>query len=147
MRTYYTFAFKMKVLTALEANEGNIFKTAKQFGISKTTVSDWKQNRERIFEQGLKYAEDRQVPLHQRLNLLINQISDALPGMVEKAHLGDATRALTTLITLSESLEAKKEANDALDENVNERLEKLMKLYEDRPEEFARRLRMVDGID
>ena len=83
-------------------------------------------------------AEQKRLPLHRRLNLLINQISDALPGMVETARLGDATRALTTLITLSESLKAKKEAEEAQSTNVYEKLEKLMKRYEKNPEEFTR---------
>jgi transposase-like protein len=142
-RTRYTYEFKLKVLVALDKNNGNIFKTAQEFGIPRQTVSNWVRDRENIFEMSELLGEQKRLPLHRRLNLLINQISDALPDMVENARLGDATRALATLIPLSESLKAKKDAQEAEDQTVYERLEKMMKLYEGRPEEFARRLKMV----
>ena len=145
MRHFYTVEFKLKALVALDRNNRNIYVTAKELGISRQTLNDWSRDRDKIYEMSEILAEQNRLSLDRRLNLLNNQISDALPGMVESARLGDATRALSTLITLSESLKAKKEADDAQDETINERLEKLMKLYEDRPEEFARRLKMVEG--
>jgi len=138
MRTFYTVEFKLKALVELDKNNRNIHETARQLGISRTTLNNWSRDRDKIYELSEILAEKKRLPLDRRLNLLINQISDALPGMVENARLGDATRALSTLITLSESLKAKREASDAQDENVMEKLEKLMRNYEADPEAFMR---------
>ncbi len=129
MWTFYTIEFKLKALVELDKNNRNIYMTAKQLGISRQTLNDWSRDRDKIYEMSEVLAEQQRLPLHRRLNLLINQISDALPGMVETARLGDATRALSTLLTLSETLKAKQEAYDERDQSINERLEKMLKPY------------------
>ncbi len=129
MRHFYTVEYKLKALVALSKNNNNIYETAQQLGISRQTLNNWSRDRDKIFGLSERLAEQNRLPLHRRLNLLIDQISDALPEMVESARLGDATRALTTLISLSESLEASYKAQEADGSDVYEKLAQLMNRY------------------
>jgi transposase-like protein len=88
MRKFYTVEYKLKVLVRLDENNGNIYHTAKQFGLPRQTVNDWSRKRELIFAQSEEDAEKRRLPMSRRLALLINQIVDSLPDKVEQAKLG-----------------------------------------------------------
>ena len=129
MRHFYTVEFKLKALVALSKNNNNIYETAKQLGISRQTLNNWSRDRDKLYALSEKLAEEDRLPLYRRLNLLINQISDALPEMVASARLGDATRALTTLISLSESLEASYKAREERTSDVRAKLERLLERY------------------
>ena len=137
MRTYYTIEFKLKVLVALDANNGNIFRTAQQFGIPRQTLSNWIRDRETIFEESATLGEERRLPLSRRLSLMINQIADSLPEKVEKAQLGDATRALSLLIDLTETLAAKEAAKRERSDELEKKLARLYERYTGRSAEAA----------
>ena len=129
MRTYYTIEYKLKVLVALDANNGNIYGTARAFGIPRQTVSNWNRDRELIFEQSETLAEERRLPLSRRLSLLINQISDALPEKVEKAQLGDATRALNILLDLRDAVAAREDAKRSASGSARAKLAEILDRY------------------
>jgi hypothetical protein len=126
--------FKLRVLTALDVNDGNIYKTAQQFGIGRANVSDWNQKREQLFEQGETLLQQKRLHLAQRMELIVNQIVDSLPKKVEKARLSDSAQALRLLINLSAEIEAKQAAEEERSSDVYAKLAKLLERYGAPPE-------------
>ena len=129
IRTHYSVEFKLRLLTALDVNDGNLYKTAQQFGIARANVSDWSQRREQLFEQGETLLQQKRLHLAQRMEMIVNQIIDAMPKKVEKARLSDSANALRILLDLSAAAEAKAAAEEAANSDVYEKLARMMERF------------------
>ena len=119
----------MQVLTALDSNNGNRYVTAKQFGVPRETVSDWYQRRATIFEQGERMLQERRLRLAQRMELIVNQIVNSMPGKVKQARLSDSAHALRILLDLSAAVEAKQAAKQEHSTAAREKLIRLLERY------------------
>ncbi len=129
MRTHYSVEYKLQVLVALDANNGNFYRTAKEFEIPRVTIADWNQRREQLFAQGETLMQQRRLRLAQRMEMIINQIVDAMPKKVATARLSDSANALRVLIDLSAAAEAKNAQRQAQSSNVREKLTRLLDQY------------------
>ncbi len=129
-KTYYSLEFKLQVLVALDTNNGNLYVTAKQFGVPRATLSDWHQNRKTIFEQGDLVLQERRLRLSQRMELIINQIVDSMPKKVAQARLGNSARALSIMIDLSKAANEAAKAVAQQSEGGESAREKLARLLD-----------------
>jgi hypothetical protein len=129
MKTHYSLEYKLQVLVSLDANNGNVFKTSRQYDIPGSTISDWNQRRDELFAQGETLMQERRLRLSQRMELVINQIVDGLPKKVEKARLSDSANALRTLINLSAEAEARNAKRQTTKTDVREKLTRLLDKY------------------
>jgi transposase-like protein len=129
MKTHYSVEYKLQVLLALDANNGNIYQTAKEFDIPRMTISDWNQRREHLFEQGELLMQQRRLRLAQRMEMIVNQIVDGLPKKVASARLSDSANALRILLNLSAEVEAKNAQRREKKTDIREKLTRLLDHY------------------
>lgn len=83
-RQKYSDRDKATALAALDANNGNVYKTAKQLGISRSTLQEWARGR--VNKDVPELRQEEKKNLADRLEEVAHQILDELPK-----HLGEAT--------------------------------------------------------
>lgn len=137
-RKFYRIAYKLRALVTLDENDGNVYATAKQLGLPRATLVDWKSNRELIVEQSETLHQHLRLTMSQRLDLVIDQIIESLPEKVAMARLGEAARALIMLFEMSNRVAAEEEQAR---EDGSDVYEKLARLIEGKAAEMAREAR------
>lgn len=125
---HYTIYFKQQVLTALDANHGNAYLTAKQFNIRRATLLAWVKKREAIFAAGSAAPPDQRLTPTQQLDYLSQQLMVSLPAKVQSAKLVETIRAISMVNDLRQVFALQEE--DKVD--VREKLAALLKHYADR---------------
>ena len=115
----------------LDENDGNVYATAKQLALPRQTLVDWNSKRQAIVEQSETLHEHLRLTLSQRLDLVIDQIVESLPEKVALARLGEAARALSLLIGLSNTIAAEEAREQERGRDV---YDKLMRLIQNRAE-------------
>lgn len=81
----YTDADRVNALAALKANGGNINLTSRQTGIPHTTIRYWANGARH--PEAADQAEEAYEPLADRLELVAQQLVDAIPAKIGKANL------------------------------------------------------------
>jgi hypothetical protein len=71
---YYSPERKAEVLALLDANEGNIWRTAQEANIAHTTIQYWESNRERFDDLRKQKKEDLDSILDKTVHKYINSI-------------------------------------------------------------------------
>ena len=96
-KSRYTPDFKLRVLLALEANGGNLDRTAEQFDVPRSTILDWNRHFEQIAQQATESHDREKVALTARIDLSLRQLVNSLPEKIENAKLTDSLRAIAML--------------------------------------------------
>ncbi|MEP7291614.1 MAG: transposase [Chloroflexota bacterium] len=130
-KSRYTPDFKLRALTALDANGGRLRETAKQFGIASDTLSDWNRHREEIMQQTRLYRSDGQLSLEARFDMIAQLLLNTLPEKIENAKLTDTLRAMTMLNALRQTFETQQQEMST----AHEKLGMLIDRYRKRREE------------
>jgi len=122
-RTHFTPHIKQQAMIALERNGGNLYRTAKELGISEQTLSDWAK----LHQEGRLLPSDSHVdaPLDDQLEEIVNRMVAIMPEKVEEASLQELTRSLTTIIATMNQARAQKEKSG----DVLEKLARLVSRY------------------
>lgn len=81
-RRKYTDEERAAALAALDANAGNVARTAEQLGIPASTLQYWQE-----MDALPKLREQKKVQLADRLEEIAYQLVEALPGKIKKANL------------------------------------------------------------
>lgn len=134
-REHYRVDFKLRALSALDANGGKIYTTALQLGIPRSTMRSWDRQRFEIQAEFEQQQKQRNILLEDRLVLMIDEISEKMQEKIEKTTLLESIRAVKLLSEMHESLATKRVAAEAASSDVYEKLQKLMKRF-DAPKEL-----------
>lgn len=102
--THYTEEEKAAALAALDANGGNLLRTARELNIPESTLRQWR-NGEGINQSVSKLREQKSAELAAKMGEIIGQILDVLPGKLEKASARDLAVSLGILIDKKQLLE------------------------------------------
>lgn len=128
-RKFYRIEYKLRALVALDENDGNVYATAKQFGVPRQTLVDWKFNREALVEQSETLHQHLRLTMSQRLDLVIDQIVESLPEKVAMARLGEAAKALSLLIDLSNTISAEEKQHQSRLGSAKAKLAAILERY------------------
>jgi len=91
----YTDAERATALAALDANGGNVKRTARDTGISPSTLASW---RDRQTLEGTDIRAQKQNDLRAQLELVAYELAMAIPGKVDEAQLQQVTTSLAIVI-------------------------------------------------
>lgn len=128
-RTFYRIEYKLRALVTLDENDGNVYATAKQLGLPRATLVDWKFSREALVEQSETLHQHLRLKMSKRLDLVIDQIIESLPEKVASARLGEAARALSLLIDLSNTISAEEHQQQDRTGSAKAKLAALLERY------------------
>lgn len=126
-KSRFTPNFKLRVLLALDAHQGDITRTAHQFEIPHKTLAEWDRDRDLIVQAAQEARNLQQLPLDARLDLITEQLINSLPEKISGAKLIDTLRAITMIAALRARFEAEEPPAD-----VYERLNDLVNRYRER---------------
>lgn len=132
-RRRYTDADRASALAALDANEGNIRKTARDTGISASTITGWRDTRTL---EGTEVRAQKKAELADKLEDVAHKLVDALPSKLSEANLQQVATSLGITI---DKLRLLREESTAIEEvrtsDAKQRLvDRLKKLHEPTPE-------------
>lgn len=132
-RRRYTDADRASALAALDANEGNIRKTARDTGISASTITGWRDTRTL---EGTEVRAQKKAELADKLEDVAHKLVDALPSKLSEANLQQVATSLGITI---DKLRLLREESTAIEEvrtsDAKQRLvDRLKKLHESPPE-------------
>ncbi len=96
-RNKYSDNDKALSLTALDANAGNVLKTAKQMNIPRVTLLDWSKGR-KINAEVSELRHIKKGELSDRLEELAQLLLDGIPAKVGTANLQQMTTSLAIAI-------------------------------------------------
>lgn len=127
-RRRYTDADRASALAALDANEGNIRKTARDTGISASTITGWRDTRTL---EGTEVRAQKKAELADKLEDVAHKLVDALPSKLSEANLQQVATSLGITI---DKLRLLREESTAIEEvrtsDAKQRLiERLTKLH------------------
>ena len=136
----YTPEFRAQALVTLEANEGNILRTAEQLGIGEATLHAWvSQNRDQKTHLAVATAEilpDARAGFIDKLKTVRNKVLDHLDNIVPDLKAREAAITLGILIDKTELLEGNVTSRTAIvgnGETVDEAIKRLTDELESRP--------------
>lgn len=115
MRRRYSDNDKAAALAALDANGGNVNRTAKQLGLAESTLRSWTQGRG-THEVVAELREVKKADLSDRLTDIAHAILDTLPKKLKDASAQQLATALGIVIDKKQLLEGK--ATDRTDLHV-----------------------------
>lgn len=121
----YSLVAKLAALAALERNAGNLYRTAKELGIPKQTLSGWvrQQRAGKLVPPATPERAD-EAALDEQLERLARQMVAAMPDKVDEASLQDLARALTIVLDSLNHARADKEKVSHAREKLAEILER-----------------------
>jgi len=116
---------KAEALAALDANGGNVNRTARQLGIPESTLRGWKKLDEeqastpfaaqtREVREFREIREEKKAALADRLETIAHQIVDALGDKIPEANL---QQAATSLGIITDKMQLLRNAPTAIHEN------------------------------
>ncbi len=106
-RRRYSDNDKATALAALDANEGNLYRTAKQLGISISTLQSWTNVSEDKAEELAPIRNRKRKELHEVLRDLAYQIADVIPDKLNDANLQHTSVSLGIVLEKMQLLEGK----------------------------------------
>lgn len=95
-RRRYSDSDKAAALTVLDANEGNLNKTAKQLDIPRTTLERWVEGR--VSDDVPQLRQQTKKALANELEALAYKLIEAMPEKLEGANLQQASVALGIVV-------------------------------------------------
>jgi transposase-like protein len=123
----YSLQTKLAALVALERNDGNVFRTAREIGISVVTLRSWRkaQREGRLVLPAMQPELPDDASLDERLEQIVQQMVAIMPEKLENASLHELVRSLAMVrATMNEARAEKEESSD-----VYEKLARLMDRY------------------
>jgi transposase-like protein len=123
----YSLQTKLAALVALEWNDGNVFRTAREIGISVVTLRSWRkaQREGRLVLPAMQPELPEDASLDERLEQIVQQMVAIMPEKLENASLQELVRSLAMVrATMNEARAEKEESSD-----VYEKLARLMDRY------------------
>lgn len=120
---------KAIALAALDANEGNVLRTAKQLGIPHKTLDEWAKGRNQVPQVADLHKEKRK-DLGDRLEDLAHSLVDILPDKIPEASLRDLAGALIVAVDKMQLLKGAPTAisKDVSDISNRERANRILEL-------------------
>lgn len=92
-RRQYSDNDKAAALAALDTNDGNVYKTAQQLGIPRKTLESWANNAG-VNDDVANLRQHKKGEIADRLEDLVHQLIDAMPGKIGDANLQQAATTL-----------------------------------------------------
>lgn len=106
-RRRYSDNDKATALAALDANEGNLYKTARQLNISISTLQSWANASEDKAEKLEPLRNRKRKELHEVLRDLAYQITSVIPDKLNDANLQQTSVSLGIVLEKMQLLEGK----------------------------------------
>lgn len=148
-RSRFTPEFKLRALAALDASKNDVPGIAREFDVAPKTLMDWRRQRQFILEQTEEYQRSQQVrrSMTVRVEMVMQQIIDSLPGKVESSRLAESARTYLILQELHQGFaSSQKRGND-----LRDKLQQMVERYQAEQEAAARttstRLQAFDADD
>jgi len=117
-KAIYSPQTRERTLTALDRNRGNIYRTAREMGVSRDTVLRWaREGHPEI---------DGEMPMDKRLEEIAQKIVKIMPEKVEGASLQELSRVLPVVLSTLKEVQSSKE-DDGVD--VRQKLADLLAHY------------------
>jgi hypothetical protein len=101
--SHYSDKEKGLALATLDANAGNLSKTARQLNIPIKTLSDWR-DKVGLHPDIAAIRSGKKLELSEKLERIAHLIADAIPHKIDKAGLKDASVSLGVAIDKSRLL-------------------------------------------
>jgi len=127
----YRLDFKLRALAALDANDGNLYQTATQLEMPRTTLREWDQQREAIRAKVEKLRQNQHLSLVERYEFVLQQMVDTMPDKLEESKLIDIVRTLSMIIKLINELKAQQDTGTSARDRLAELLERYAANYEE----------------
>lgn len=108
---------KAGALVALDANEGNVNRTAKQLGVPRKTLAMWADNRH-LSADVADIRQEKKKELSEKLEDLAHSLVDMLPSKLPQASVRDLAGALIVAV---DKMQLLKGAPTAISKDVTER--------------------------
>ena len=119
----YSDARKAEVLALLDANEGNVSKTARAVGIPGRTIIEWRNGR--LAEGVEEIREEKRAELADRLQEIAHTLVDAIPEKVATANLQQCTLSLAIAVDKMQLLRGAATSRTAMVDETRTPLEQL----------------------
>jgi transposase-like protein len=124
-RRQYSDAEKAAALAALDANGGNVARTARDLDIPRKTLAEWAADRHTHSEVA-ELRQEKKRDLAQRLEEIAWELAEALPGKKELASLQHTATAMAIAIDKMQLLRgAPTSITDISIEQLAERIERM----------------------
>ena len=99
----YSDEEKANALVALDANGGNVMRTARELGIPHMTLEQWRRGRG-VHPDVIRLRNEKREPLADRLEQVAHLLLDALPNKIGKANLQQVATAAAIAVDKSRLL-------------------------------------------
>lgn len=106
VKRQYSDEDKANALLALEANGGNLKRTATQLKIPMSSLRDWRENRGTP-PSVLEIREEKRGPLAERLEDIAHKIVDGMPNAIAGANLQQQAMAVAIMVDKAQLLQGK----------------------------------------
>jgi transposase-like protein len=121
----YSDEEKAQALAALDANGGNVAKTARQIGVPRKTLAEWAADRH-THDDVAEIRQRKKIDLAQQLENIARQIADALPDKIQAANLQQAATSMAIAIDKMQLLRgAPTSISDIAIEQIADRIERM----------------------
>ena len=83
-----------EALALLTANEGNVYRTAKELNVPRQTLTEWARNNRRVTPEVVAIRQQKEGTLEQKFERIAHLYADRLsdPAMIDKASPLDAAK-------------------------------------------------------
>lgn len=111
---------KAAALAVLDANNGNVFKTAKQLNIGRTTLEGWSKGRG-INHDVPELRQHKKDEISQRLVEIVHKLIDAMPDKITDANLQQVSTSIGIAVEKIQLLDGDPtERNEIVDHGLND---------------------------
>lgn len=87
---------RAEALAALDANGGNVSRTAQALGVPRKTLAEWRDGRTN--PEVAELRQEKKAGLADRLETIAHKLADSLPDKINQAELKDAATSLGIIV-------------------------------------------------
>lgn len=124
-RRQYSDAEKAESLAALDANGGNVSKTARDLGLPRKTLAQWAADRH-IHQDVAELRQEKKIDLAARLEQIARQLAEAMPEKMATANLQQVATSMGIAIDKMQLLRGQPtNISDIAVEQIADRIERM----------------------
>lgn len=124
-RRQYSDAEKAESLAALDANGGNVSKTARDLGLPRKTLAQWADDRH-IHQDVAELRQEKKIDLAARLEEIARQLAEAMPEKMATANLQQVATSMGIAIDKMQLLRGQPtNISDIAVEQIADRIERM----------------------